>query len=36
MSTRTTLLIGLGLLVILALMPVDLTSIGIPYPGLRR
>ena len=36
MSTRTTLLLGLGLLVLLALAPVDLSELGLPYPGLRR
>jgi branched-chain amino acid transport system permease protein len=36
MSTRRALWVGLVLLVLLALMPVDLTSIGLPYPGLRR
>ncbi|MBL6617367.1 MAG: branched-chain amino acid ABC transporter permease, partial [Reyranella sp.] len=36
MSTRAALLLGLVLLVLLALMPVDLNDIGVPYPGLRR
>ncbi len=36
MSTRTSLLVGLALLVLLALVPVDLNDIGVPYPGLRR
>ena len=36
MSTRAALLLGLVLLVLLALMPVDLSDIGVPYPGLRR
>src|SRR4029453_6290758 len=36
MSTRASLLIGLLLLVLLALAPVDLNDIGVPYPGLRR
>ena len=36
MSTRTSLLVGLALLVLLALVPVDLSDIGVPYPGLRR
>jgi len=36
MSTRTALLVGLVLLVLLALAPVDLTSVGVPCPGLRR
>jgi len=36
MSTRTSLLVGLALLVLLALVPVDLNDIGLPYPGLRR
>ena len=36
MTERTSLLIGLVLLLLLALAPVDLTSIGLPYPGLRR
>ena len=36
MSNRTTLLIGVVLLVLLALAPLDLASIGLPYPGLRR
>ena len=36
MSTRTSLLISLVLLALLALAPVDLADIGVPYPGLRR
>ena len=36
MSTRAALLLGLVLLVLLALAPVDLNDIGVPYPGLRR
>jgi len=36
MSTRTALSIGVALLVLLALAPVDLTSIGLPYAGLKR
>ena len=36
MSTRGALLLGLVLLVLLALAPVDLNDIGVPYPGLRR
>ena len=35
MSTRGALLLGLVLLVLLALAPVDLNDIGVPYPGLR-
>ena len=36
MSTRRTLLVGLGLLVVLALVPADLTGLGLPYAGLKR
>lgn len=36
MSTRTTLLVGLASLVLLALLPLDLSNLGLPYPGLRR
>src|SRR5262249_45570216 len=36
MSTRASLLIGLSMLVLLALVPVDLTDLGVPYAGLRR
>lgn len=36
MSTRRALLAGLGLLVVLALVPADLTGLGLPYPGLKR
>ena len=36
MSTRASLLLGLGLLVVLALVPADLGPLGIPYPGLKR
>ena len=36
MSTRRTLLVGLGLLVVLALIPADLTGLGLPYAGLKR
>ncbi len=36
MSTRRALLLGLGLLVVLALVPADLTGLGLPYPGLKR
>ncbi|HKH67942.1 MAG TPA: branched-chain amino acid ABC transporter permease [Reyranella sp.] len=36
MSTRAALLLGLVLLVLLALAPVDLNEVGVPYPGLRR
>ncbi len=36
MSTRAALLLGLVLLVLLALVPADLTGSGIPYPGLKR
>jgi branched-chain amino acid transport system permease protein len=36
MSARTSLLVGLASLVLLALLPVDLSGMGLPYPGLRR
>ena len=36
MSTRSVLLLGALLIALLALAPVDLGSIGLPYPGLRR
>ena len=36
MSTRASLLTGLGLLVLLALAPADLGGLGIPWPGLKR
>ncbi|HZP98406.1 MAG TPA: branched-chain amino acid ABC transporter permease [Reyranella sp.] len=36
MSTRHSLLLGLVLLALLALIPADLTNLGIPYPGLKR
>ena len=36
MSTRAALLTGLALLIVLALVPADLTGLGIPYPGLKR
>jgi len=36
MSARTSLLVGLASLALLALLPVDLSTIGLPYPGLRR
>jgi len=36
MNARTSLLVGLASLVLLALLPVDLSGIGLPYPGLRR
>jgi branched-chain amino acid transport system permease protein len=36
MSARTSLLLGLASLVLLALLPVDLSGMGLPYPGLRR
>ena len=36
MSTRTSLLLGLAALVLLALVPADLGGLGIPYPGLKR
>lgn len=36
MSTRLALLIGAALVALLALLPVDLTPYGIPYPGLKR
>src|SRR5262249_41013223 len=36
MSPRTSLVVGLVLLVLLALLPVDLSGMGLPYPGLRR
>ena len=33
MSMRTSLLVCLVLLVLLALLPVDLSGLGLPYPG---
>jgi len=36
MSKRAALLTGLALLIVLALVPADLTGLGLPYPGLRR
>ena len=36
MTARLALPIGLVLLLLLAMAPVDLTSIGLPYPGLKR
>lgn len=36
MSGRATLLASLGVLLVLALLPVDLGELGLPWPGLRR
>lgn len=36
MSVRSTLGLGVVLLLLLTLAPVDLTGIGLPYPGLKR
>ncbi len=36
MSNRSTLLLGLVLLAALALVPADLSGLGLPYPGLKR
>ncbi len=36
MSNRAAILVGLALLALLALLPADLTTLGIPYPGLKR
>jgi branched-chain amino acid transport system permease protein len=36
MSNRSAFLLGLALLILLALVPADLTGLGVPYPGLKR
>ena len=36
MSARKSLIVGLVALVVLALVPADLTGLGLPYPGLKR
>jgi branched-chain amino acid transport system permease protein len=36
MSSRAALLLGVALLVMLALVPVNLNELGLPYPGLKR
>src|SRR5262249_57946581 len=36
MSTRHSLIIAIVMLALLALVPVDLSAIGLPYPGLKR
>ncbi len=36
MSNRSALLLGLVLLAALALVPADLSGLGLPYPGLKR
>jgi branched-chain amino acid transport system permease protein len=36
MSARKSLIVGLVALAVLALVPADLTGLGLPYPGLKR
>ena len=36
MTTRSALLLGVVLLILLALVPADLTGLGLPYAGLKR
>ena len=36
MTARTSLVVVLALLALLALAPVDLSAMGLPYPGLKR